>query len=72
MKYSLIQSNFSLDSELTPIEKVLTNRGISLEDINHYLNTTDEDVYDPMLLDNIRQGAQMLIKHIANKDRIFL
>lgn len=72
MKYSLIQSNFSLGSELTPIEKVLTNRGISLEDINHYLNTTDEDVYDPMLLDNMRQGAQMLIKHIANKDRIFL
>lgn len=25
-----------------------------------------------MLLDNMRQGAQMLIKHIANKDRIFL
>lgn len=72
MEYQLIQSIFSLDSDLTPIEKVLTNRGIPLEDIAHYLHTDDNDILDPMLLDNMREGAQMLIKHIYDKDKVFL
>lgn len=52
--------------------RVLTNRGIPLQDIDHYLHTTKDDLLDPLLLDRINEGAQMLIKHIVNEDRIYI
>ena len=72
MEYQLIKSNISLDQELSAAERVLTNRGISLEDIKHYLNTTDDDLLEPELIANIKNGAEMLIKHIAANDKIFI
>ena len=65
MNYQLIAP---LNAELTPIEQILINRGFKLENIEHYFNTTDEDIYNPLLLDNVKEGAQILIKHIANED----
>lgn len=58
--------------EYTAVEQVLTNRGIKYRDIQHYINTSKADIYDPLLLKNIKEGAQMLIKHIADGDKIFL
>ena len=74
MEYQLIESLLSPEkkSELSVIEQVLTNRGIALKDVPHYLNTTDEDILDPSLIANIHQGAQMLVKHISNNDKIFI
>jgi single-stranded-DNA-specific exonuclease len=49
---------------------VLINRGI--KNINHYLNTSDADILDPATISNVEAGVKMLIKHIANGDKIFL
>ena len=57
---------------LTPIEQVLVNRGINLQDVRHYLNTSDEDILDPIYLDNMEEGAKMLILHISQGDKIWI
>lgn len=74
MKYQLIESLLSPEKKLTAtvIEQILTNRGIKLEDVSHYLNTTDEDILNPNLITNIHLGAQMLIQHIAANDKIMV
>ena len=41
-------------------------------DVEHYLHTTREDILDPSLLDNIKLGAQMLIKHLFAQDQIYV
>ena len=70
MEYQLIPPRISC--QLNAVERVLTNRGIPLAEINHYLNTTDNDILDPKLFDNMEDGAKMLIKHIANKDKVLV
>ena len=72
MEYQLIAPRIPLDKELTAVEQVLANRGISPENVNHYLNTTDADIYDPKMVMNMREGAQMLIKHIAQDDKVLI
>lgn len=71
MEYQLITPRIPR-ADLSAVERVLTNRGIALENIDHYLHTTDDDILDPMLLDNVEQGAKMLIKHISANDKVFL
>ena len=70
MEYQLI--NPSLPKHWTLVEQVFYNRGFELKDIEHYLHTTDEDILDPQLFDNMEKGAKMLIQHIANEDDIFI
>lgn len=69
MRYELIQNN---RENLDAMEIVLTNRGIDLEDISHYLSTITEDILPPSMLNNMRDGAKMLVKHIQNEDDIFI
>ncbi len=38
------------------------------EEINHYLSANENDLLDPLLLDNVERGAQMYIQHIAAND----
>lgn len=71
MEYQLITPNIK-NKNLTAIQRVLTNRGIALADIEHYLNTTEDDILDPSLLDNMREGATMLIKHISANNPIMI
>lgn len=71
MEYQLITPRIPQEN-LSAVERVLTNRGIGLKDIEHYLHTTDDDILDPLLLDNMEQGAKMLIKHISANDKVFL
>ena len=54
------------------METVLTNRGIELEDIQHYLTTSAADILPSEDLLNMRDGAKMLVKHIQNEDDIFI
>lgn len=55
------------------MEQIFFNRNIqSVKDIHHYLNTTDADILDPLLLDNMDKGARMLARHIAQGDEIFI
>ena len=70
MEYQLI--NPSLPKHWTLVEQVFYNRGFELKDIEHYLHTTNEDILDPQLLDNMEKGAKMLIQHVANEDDIFI
>lgn len=72
MEYQLIAPSIPLNAEITAVERVLTNRGIELNNITHYLNTTDEDILNPELIANITDGAKMLIRHIAANDKIFI
>ena len=48
------------------------NRGIALADVQHYLNTTDNDIYPPTMIQNLSQGATLLTKHIAAKSNTVL
>lgn len=60
------------DRTKTALVQVLLNRGISENDIYHFLNTTDSDLIDPCLIEHVDEGAQMLLKHIENGDKIFI
>jgi hypothetical protein len=51
---------------------VLFNRGIASVDIEHYLNTTDDDIIDPHMLYNVDEGAKMLIKHISQGHKVLI
>ena len=68
--------NYKLRSErnkdLSITEQIFLNRGFALEDINHFLNTTQDDVLSPDTIAHMRDGAQMLIKHISANDNIFI
>lgn len=52
------------------IEQVLLNRGI--QDVQHYLNTSDSDILPFTGLDNLEEGAKMLVSHIAQGSKVFL
>ena len=66
MEYELINPR----EKNSAIEQVLFNRGI--KDINHYLNTDDSDILDPMLLDNMEEGAKLLVSHIARGSKVMV
>lgn len=72
MEYQLIASGIPLGRELTAVEQVLAHRGIKPDDVEHYLNTTDQDICDPHLIANIRQGVLMLITHISQNDKVLV
>lgn len=69
MTYNLIKP---INNSYSPKEQILTNRGIPINKINNYLNASEKDVHNPILLDNMRQGAQMLIQHIQQEDDIMI
>ena len=66
MRYELISPISLSDS---PIEQIFFNRGFTQEDMDHYMHTTNEDLYDPKLLDNLHEAAQVLFKHISAKSK---
>lgn len=73
MEYQLITPSIPLISNnLTAVEQVLANRGISPENVGHYLHTTDNDILEPSSIMNMRAGAQMLIGHISQNDKILI
>lgn len=64
MKYKLIKE---INPNYTAQEQVLTNRGISITDIKHYLNTTDKDINEPECFgeDKLKSAAAALIQTIS-------
>lgn len=70
MKYQLINKAFP--PGLSAIEKVFYNRGIRPEDLDHYLNTTDNDILDPQTIARIDNGVKMLISHISQGDKVLI
>lgn len=72
MEYQLLTPSIPVQKGASPVERVFANRGMFPSDIDHYLNTTRDDILDPGLLDNIAQGAKMFIQHLAAGDKIFV
>ena len=72
MEYQLITPRIPLDRVLTAVEQVLANRGIAPENVEHYLHTSDQDILDPALIMNIDEGIRILIKHIAQGDKVLI
>ena len=69
MNYQLIAPRVP---SMSMVEQVLTNRGINLADVKHYLNTSDADILNPQTIKRMVDGAQMLSKHISLNDKVFL
>lgn len=72
MEYQLIAQELPQASGYSVVEQVLAKRGIMPKDVEHYLNTTDEDIIDPKTIARIGDGAKMLIKHIAQNDDVLV
>lgn len=69
--YKLIND---MDSSLSVTAQIFRNRGMGYtrEEIEHYLNTTDNDLIDPATITNIERGVKMLISHISAGDKTYL
>ena len=65
MKYKLIKE---IDNNLSPIQQILNNRGIKLSEIHHYLNTTDEDIANPLLFgkENMEKATIAIANAVNN------
>lgn len=65
MKYKLINK---INANYSTIEQILTNRGIPLNEIHHYLNTTDADINDPAAfgVERLKAAAAALIQTVSN------
>jgi single-stranded-DNA-specific exonuclease len=54
----------------SPKEKIAKIRGI--DDVERFLNPTEEELHDPYLIKNIENASNRIIKALANNDRIVL
>ena len=63
MEYKLISP---INELYTPTQQILTNRGIPLSEIDHYLHPVPSDNLSPLLLRNIEAAAAKLIQHIQH------
>ena len=52
--------------------QILSNRGVDLNNIEQFLNTTDEVINDYKNLDNIDLGVKTLLKHIGKGNKILI
>ena len=71
MKYKLIKEP---DNSLSAIQQILYNRGISLNQIHHYLNTSDLDInsFDGLGIENLKNAAAALVSTIQNKKNVLI
>lgn len=67
MRYKLIKE---INEKYTPIQQILTNRGIPFNEIHHYLNTTDKDINDVKLLgeQQLKDAAAALVASVQNQE----
>ena len=72
MKYQLIKP---INSKYSTIEQILTNRGIPIEEVVHYLHASKDDVNKPEALgyDNLSNAAKCLMQYSPfEKDKILI
>ena len=67
-----ITLKYERDYKLTPTQQVFVDRGIPLEEIEHYLNTTDDDINSWKDLKNMQLAVETYLKHIDNKSKILI
>lgn len=71
MRYKLINE---INPNYTIEEQILINRGIPYNEINHYLNTTDEDISKPELLGETKlyDATSVLLSSIKDNKRALI
>ena len=71
MKYKLIKP---MNPHYTAIPQILTNRGIPIEEISHYLNTSDDDISSPLDLgeEKLKAAAAKIIQHISLNNKMLV
>ena len=69
MRYQLIAPR---DEAMSAVEQVLFNRGIKLEDMDRFKYPSQNDIVDPLCLEHMHEGVQMLMKHVGQNDKIFI
>lgn len=65
MEFQLITPYSPNENQKTLVERVFLHRGMTSEELHHYLHTNYEDILNPLKLDNIEEGIKMLIYHIS-------
>ena len=71
MKYKLIKP---MNPHYTAIPQILTNRGIPIEEISHYLNTSDDDISSPLDLgeEKLKAATAKIIQHISLNNKMLV
>ena len=71
MKYKLIKEP---DNSLSATQQILYNRGISLNQIHHYLNPSDLDInsFDGLGIENLKSAAAALVSTIKKKKNVLI
>lgn len=69
MQYQLFSP---INHQYSPIEQVLTNRGINIDDIFHYLNLNEDDNLPAENIKNINEALALILKHLNNDKKIFV
>lgn len=67
MKFDLIKKR---NPQLSLLQQVLTNRGI--QDVDHYLHTSDLDVLNPCLFPNMDKGINLFLNERAHRSKTIL
>jgi single-stranded-DNA-specific exonuclease len=57
---------------LSAVEQVLYNRGINPNEMDRFKYPSAEEVFDPERIEHMFEGAQMLIRHVSQNDKIFI
>ena len=67
MKYELINKP---NKNFSTIQQILYNKGIKENDIQHYINLSDQDINSPLLLgeQNLKNGLKLLLNIIKNNE----
>ena len=71
MKYKLINK---VNPKYSVTEQILTNRGIKIEDIQHYLNSSSKDVNSPLLFGEelMKKAADCLVEQVKLNNKIIV
>ena len=70
LEYKLIAP---MRDNVTLLEQILYNRGFqNKEDIQHFLTVDENDLINPLQLDNMENGIKLLAKHINLNSNVFM
>lgn len=64
-----VRKNFTTDPDMA-LQEILENRGV--ENVNDYMKPTEECEHDPFLLDNMKEGVEMLHRHLERGSKILI
>ena len=69
MKFQLINKP---DEKLTATQQLFINRGLQLNEIEHYMNLTDDDINSPLLLgeEKLKKVAGIVTSMVQNSQNL--